>query len=90
MTDSEAAPWQEGVPNSLAASSSDIEDGWLPDSAFQWSSSQDGSLGQGRILYRSLSAGTHTITVTATDADQQTAKAETTITVAEKRPEAKP
>jgi len=90
VTDSEAAPWQEGVPNSLAASSSDIEDGWLPDSAFQWSSSQDGSLGQGRILYRSLSAGTHTITVTATDADQQTAKAETTITVAEKRPEAKP
>jgi hypothetical protein len=62
----------------------------LPDSAFQWSSNRDGSLVQRRILYRSLSAGTHTITVAVTDGDQQTATAETTITVAEKPPEAKP
>jgi len=90
VTDPEAEPWQEDTPNNLVASSSDIEDGWLPDHVFQWSSSQDGSLGQGRILYRSLSAGTHTITVAVTDGDLHTATAETTITVAEKPSEAKP
>ena len=49
----------------------DMEDGLVPSSHISWRSSIDGSLGAGRYLVLSaadLTAGSHTITVTATDA----------------------
>ena len=55
----------------LDAIAYDMEDGLVPSSHISWRSSIDGSLGTGRYLVLSaadLSAGSHTITVTATDA----------------------
>ena len=49
----------------------DMEDGLVPSSHISWTSSIDGNLGTGRYLVLSaadLTAGSHTITVTATDA----------------------
>ena len=49
----------------------DMEDGLVPSSHISWTSSIDGSLGTGRYLVLSaadLTARSHTITVTATDA----------------------
>jgi hypothetical protein len=54
------------------ASALDREDGQLSGGSLQWSSSADGSLGQGKLLTRdsnSLSQGYHLITVTATDSN---------------------
>ena len=48
----------------------DMEDGLVPSSHISWESSIDGSLGAGRYLVLSaadLTAGSHTLTVTATD-----------------------
>ena len=48
----------------------DMEDGLVPSSHIVWGSSIDGSLGAGRYLVLSaadLTAGSHTLTVTATD-----------------------
>jgi len=48
----------------------DPESGALDDSALSWRSNRDGSLGTGRSLpVTGLSAGEHTITLTATDGD---------------------
>ncbi len=79
--DPEAEAWVEGHANLLAAVADDIEDGWLAHGAYQWTSDVDGDLGQGNALYVALSAGTHSITVTATDADGQQATATAIITV---------
>ena len=78
----EAEPWVAGRPNTLAAIADDVEDGWLPDSAYQWTSDRDGPMGQGSALHVNLSEGTHVISVVVTDADGQTASASTTVTVA--------
>jgi hypothetical protein len=52
------------------ASAFDPEDRGLRPEALNWTSSLDGDLGTGEeIRTRSLSAGRHTITVTATDSD---------------------
>jgi hypothetical protein len=46
----------------------DSEDGTLRDSAYSWSSNRDGNLGQGHNLrLQKLSAGQHTIRLTARD-----------------------
>ena len=74
-------PWVEGHPNLLAAAAEDVEDGLLPPASLTWSSDKDGVLGQGNALYVALSKGTHTITVTATDADGQQTSATETVTV---------
>jgi len=55
----------------FAGTSFDPEDGLLPDNALVWNSSLDGPLGHGRSLTTTLSAGRHTITLTATDTDGQ-------------------
>jgi hypothetical protein len=53
---------------SFEAEAYDPEDGALPDAKLQWSSSINGALGTGALLQLdTLSIGTHTITLTATD-----------------------
>ena len=62
----------------------DAEDGYLGSSTFNWHSNIDGSLGTGElltILASQLSIGKHTITLTATDADQMTSTTSVDITV---------
>ena len=52
----------------LTGSANDPEDGAVPVAALAWESSLDGSLGSGaQISTASLSVGTHTISLTATD-----------------------
>ena len=54
----------------LEADAADLEDGTLDEAGVRWHSSLDGVLGTGALLLRearSLSEGTHVITVTATD-----------------------
>jgi hypothetical protein len=61
------------------ASGYDVEDGSLPGSRIQWSSSLDGVLGTGTLLLRGadeLSVGLHRITAIATDSKGQQASAE--------------
>lgn len=53
----------------LHASGWDMEEQYMADAAFAWSSSIDGPIGTGRaILANALSVGSHTITLTGTDA----------------------
>ncbi|MEP6988683.1 MAG: PKD domain-containing protein, partial [Chloroflexota bacterium] len=60
---------QTGTPLQLLASAFDREDGEIPSSSFTWTSNLDGTLGTGNDLGVNLSAGTHTVTVTAQDSD---------------------
>ncbi len=53
----------------------DYEDGLLDGAAVRWVSNIDGELGEGASLTTSLSAGVHTLTVTAKDSENLTAVA---------------
>jgi len=56
----------------LSGVAEDLEDGYLPESAFAWSSDRDGALGTGRALTLStLSMGAHVLTLRVTDSDGQ-------------------
>jgi YVTN family beta-propeller protein len=58
----------------LQGSASDPDDGYLEGAALSWQSSRDGFLGNGDSLpLTSLSEGTHIITFTATDTEDNTA-----------------
>jgi hypothetical protein len=64
-----------GTPILLQGYAYDLEDGVLEESALQWSSSRDGSLGGGSQVLVTLSAGQHVVTLAAEDSDSNTAKA---------------
>src|SRR5207249_2903569 len=70
-----------GKPVLLAATATDAEDGDLA-AAIRWSSSRDGALGTGgAVVVPSLSVGTHTLSVSATDRDGATTTATVTLNV---------
>lgn len=63
-----ADTYPQGASVVFHASGWDLEDEYLPDQAFHWSSSLDGPVGIGRLFTsRNLSPGTHTITLTGYD-----------------------
>jgi len=65
-------------------SGEDEEDGTLTGGALEWSSDLDGTLGTGEtITTSSLTAGTHAVTLTATDSEGATDTDEISITVEE-------
>lgn len=62
---------------------SDIEDGDLSNQALVWESDIDGVIGNGETFTANLSAGTHTISFTATDSDGASARSFISITIVE-------
>lgn len=65
-----------GTSVTLTGSANDVEDGPLSGAALVWTSNVDGQLGTGTSLVRDdLAAGMHTVTLTATDSDDNQAKA---------------
>ena len=74
----------------MRCAASDLEDEWLDDTAFTWSSDRDGPLGTGRrIETTTLSLGTHTLTLAVEDSDGQVGAATVTVEVAA-RPNTQP
>lgn len=59
----------------------DLEDGQLTGTSLAWTSSIDGPLGTGGTLNVPLTAGVHTITLTATDSTTNTDSASITLTM---------
>jgi PKD repeat protein len=71
-----------GTPITFAGAALDPEDGALTGMALRWSSSRDGALGTGSPFTTSgLSAGLHTITLSATDSGGRTGAASVQVTV---------
>ncbi len=71
-----------GTSVSFTGTAVDPEDGALMGMALRWSSSRDGALGTGSPFSTAgLSAGAHTISLTATDSGGRTASASVTLTV---------
>jgi hypothetical protein len=84
-----------GWPVILLALGTDAEDGPLSAESLAWNSDRDGNVGTGDYLFASsqnMSLGEHTITMTGTDSDGQTATYTThiTVTAGYTPPEAKP
>ncbi|MGD9148174.1 MAG: Ig-like domain-containing protein, partial [Anaerolineae bacterium] len=77
----DGASYEAGESIDFSGSASDSEDGDLT-ASLVWESSRDGEIGMGGSFSRSdLSAGTHTITATATDSGGLNGMDEITITV---------
>lgn len=74
------ATFTQGTVISFVGSASDTQDGSLT-SRINWTSSLDGPIGTGGSVSRSLSAGTHLITASVTDAGGLTTSAQMTVTV---------
>jgi len=73
---------EEFQPVTLSANATDEKDGTLKADSLVWTSDIDGELGTGEtVMLDDLSAGTHTITVTATDSDGNAQMESFTLTV---------
>jgi hypothetical protein len=75
--------WPPGATVTFSGSAQDAEDGVLTGASLVWTSTIDGPLGTGVSLARVLTAGAHTITLTATDAHGATAAASVAIVVSD-------
>ena len=70
---SDGSTYTQGDTISFSGTGADAEDGALTGSSLVWTSSIDGPIGTGGSFQRSdLPAGTHTITLTATDSEGAT------------------
>lgn len=67
----------------LEGSAEDPDEGTLTGDALVWSSDVDGELGTGATLQVTLSTGSHTLTLTATDVQGATGSASVAVTVGE-------
>lgn len=78
-----SAGYDEGEIVTFRGSASDEEDGTLTGNALVWTSNIDGEIGRGTsFTTSSLSSGTHTVTLTATDSDGEEGYTEVTINIA--------
>jgi len=76
------ANFAQGAPVAFTGSGTDPEQGALTGAALVWKSSQNGQIGTGTSFSTSgLSAGTHTITLTAKDAGGLTATASRSVAI---------
>ena len=69
-----------GTVISFAATATDIEDGALT-AVIAWRSNIDGAIGTGGAFSRTLTAGTHVVTASATDSGARTGAASVTVNV---------
>ena len=81
-------PWGSSYPAGsdvlLAAEAFDPQDEWLADGQLKWTSNLSGTLGYGsELIVRNLKAGTHVITLTATNSAGLTASDKVTVIVVE-------
>ncbi len=78
----EGDAFQEGQEIVFAGAASDPADGGISGVGLSWSSSLDGDLGQGSpVTSNTLTAGTHTITLTAVNSAGETASVSVSISV---------
>jgi hypothetical protein len=76
------AVFQQGAAINFAGTGNDAEDGALTGASLVWTSNMGGQLGTGAsFTLNNLAAGTHTITLTATDSNGATGTATVQITV---------
>jgi chitinase len=68
--DGEMRPASDPVP--FTGVGRDLEDGPLTGGALVWTSSLDGQIGTGESFNATLTAGTHTVTLTVTDSGGNT------------------
>jgi len=79
---SDGSTYNEGDTITFSGTGSDAEDGILTGSSLVWTSSIDGQIGTGESFTKNeLSAGTHTITLTATDSESAIGSDTVSITV---------
>jgi hypothetical protein len=80
--------FEQGDPVTLSGIATDEDGIPLDGTAFVWSSSRDGVIGTGTatVVRSDLSTGTHTITLTATDALGRTGTASITLSVTDTAP----
>lgn len=78
-----------GAPAGFEGDAFDAEDGEIPPEQLMWSSDIDGMLGTGEsISTTQLSAGTHTITLSATDSEENTGTTSVSFIVVDTTPDA--
>jgi hypothetical protein len=76
------ATFAVGTTVIFSAVARDVQDGDLS-ARIVWTSSRDGRVGTGRLLHKELSAGTHMITASVTDASGRTGSTQITILISQ-------